>query len=164
MWAQIINEEIVEKTLPRNFKNVSNFNLLPDEEKKTYGWYKIQDNVPVLEEWQTKTANPLKLENNEVIRTYIVNDKKLSDYKSEKIKQLYSLVEMNTLDKYPIRKQVNALANRYTEQENLEINTYIDTVKADMDTFEQTILDAANYETVKSLYDLKYNEYFPEVV
>lgn len=141
-------------------KHVSQDYVRPAEAEEGFGWYEVIDNQPTLLDWQTKTANALNYANNQVTRTYIVNDKKLSDYKSEKIKSLHSAVEMDTLDKYPLRKQINALANRYSEQENLDINNYIDAVKADMDTFEQTILDAANYETVKSLYNLKYNEYF----
>lgn len=79
-YCLVVNNQIIEGpcTLPQNSSNVSNFNILSNEELKTYGWlpYRVID---VKQENQVLVQSVIDIFANEVVETKIYRDMILSE-------------------------------------------------------------------------------------
>lgn len=79
-YCLVVNNQIIEGpcTLPQNSSNVSNFNILSNEELKTYGWlpYRVID---VKQENQVIVQSVIDIFANEVVETKIYRDMILSE-------------------------------------------------------------------------------------
>lgn len=101
-YCLVINNQIVDgpRTLPQNTENISNFNLLTDEELKIYGWlpYRIVDN---------KLGNQILINTNiEIFENEVVETKIYRDLTQEEIQEK----EKNLIDNK--WKQIRQKRNR----------------------------------------------------
>ena len=146
-------KEIVFKSeLPKSFKNISGFNNMSDEKAKEHGWYVVDEVASDKNDWQKITSKIYEVDPDDVIRpVYVVEDVSLEDYKTRKISQLKSEIEQQTLEQFPIFKQLSASFGHYNAT---KINTIKNGTKAAIDLVdlkEAEILDATSYEEVEQV-------------
>jgi Phage tail assembly chaperone protein len=74
------------ESLPENWKNVSNFHLLPNEILKTYGWLpyvRVSDNKEIV------IGSTKEIVNDEVVETFFTRDKTPQEIEQQTIQQNY---------------------------------------------------------------------------
>lgn len=151
-WVKIQNGEIIEKqnSCPRNTKSVSNFYLLSEEEKKTYGWYQVKNNNPQVMTWQKVTNKNIEYNSSEDIveEIYTIEDVTLEEFKNIKYSRLRNEVKEYIYSVYPDYKQLSALAGFYSTEEN---NAIKNGVKSLFDVAVQMKTDLYGMETYEEV-------------
>jgi hypothetical protein len=62
-YAHVENDQIVGvyDVLPANWRNISNFYVLPEEILQTFGWHKLEKQIPAFDSATQKLSDPIHM-------------------------------------------------------------------------------------------------------
>ena len=150
IYAQITNGTITKiGSCPLNTQTTSNFNKLPDEEKKKQGWYKIKIDDTETFDWQKiKREYEYNPDTDEVKEIKIITNIELEEYKNKKIEELKKYMQPKFPETY---KQINSILGEYIEEKNTEIKQKITTNREHINNYEQQIITCTTHEEVYNI-------------
>lgn len=133
---------------------MSNFYLPSDEEKKQHGWYEVQNQMPIKEEWQKYGPVELKYDEatDSVIKTAKAENIGLDNYKAVKLRELSTNATNEILRVAPEYKQRNAAMGLYEADKVEQIKSDVQKVRTEHDAKEAQILSANSYAKVSEVY------------
>lgn len=148
-FAFVENDQIqgVYDLLPKNWKNISNFSAIDNEEKlKSYGWYKIKKQSYDFDETTHKLSDWPKhtFVNGEVIEERTIERKKIPVKNT--IQQEWQKVR-NRRDE--LMRGFEWRYIRYEREKRLNLNT-TDDIK-DLDEYMQQLANVTNFSTPSSV-------------
>jgi len=149
------NKEVVKTgSIPKSTATVSNFYLLSAEDKKKHGWYEVQNQMPIKEEWQKYGPVEIKYDedSDEVVKTAKVENIGLDNYKAVKLRELSSNATAEILRVAPEYKQRNAAMGLYEAEKVEQIKADVQKVRTEHDAKEAQILSANSYAKVSEVY------------
>jgi hypothetical protein len=152
MYAQIIDGVVVKTQgqLPKSTERVSNFYLLPEEEHRQHGWYKIVEDLRSCPEYHTQSEE-IVFEGGEVVQKKTFTPIPLADVKAQRLAQIKSEATSVLLSEIPIHQQVNAALGIYDAQEVTRVKSRIVEVKAAVDAAEDALIAAKTFIAVKAV-------------
>lgn len=120
------NNQIIEEwTGQPSTMSTSNFYLLSHEEKLARGWELVPEPTPV--------------------------EPSLAQTKKEKIMDVKSSASTFIYDKYPLYKQINSSLGVYGAEHTQTMVTLIQSVRAQVAVFEQTVAQATTNDEVNAI-------------
>jgi hypothetical protein len=143
---------------PISTSNVSNFYLLSDEEKASFGYYPVfRESIEVQTEEEVKEEKVLR-DNKVFITSYykksepIFYEPNIEELRIQKVKDVKAKASEIILSKYPEYKQINASLGIYGEEYKITMISYINSIRAQVATYEEQIstatLDSINFEII----------------
>ena len=162
-YARVEGGEVVEtrNNLPSNFKSVSGFANLSEDERKQHGWYDIVNlTVPFKDYYEKSGENCIYDSNSDTVTfetTY--TNMLLASYKIKRINQLKQSTAEHVFNVIPSWQRENATVtialngvnSPYTLTKAVNILNFAKQHKEAVDIIEQQILDATTHEEVKAL-------------
>jgi hypothetical protein len=149
-YARVDDNEVKEvKDCPKNYKNVSNFYLLSDEEKIIYGWYPVEEINVTPKDWESFGDYVHQIESNKVIRSRKIHSITLDEYKERKCITLSSNTKMYVYSVYDIHKQLSAAMGNYSTEENEAIKSFTNKHKDEVRRLKVLIENATTFEQVE---------------
>jgi len=146
MYAKIENGIVIEiGSCPKCTNITSNFYLLPEEEKNKQGWFKIEDEKPILEEWQ-KSEREIDIIEGKPFYRYNIIEQDFEKWKQNKINNLKTDMRPQYPDLYD---QLNAALDISTEEDIAKVKSKILRLK------EVYNIEKALIEKCKSFTSLK---------
>lgn len=119
VYAKIENNEVVKVGRVKELlPHVSSPENLSASKLKTFGVYKIENNRPTLETWQSSEKLPLELKNGKVTQEYSVNELSVDEFRNKKISSSEKQCHDYVTGHYPYYRQLTAMAESDTEVVN----------------------------------------------
>ena len=112
-YCLVENGVVVEgpRTLPKNWKNISNLNVLSDARLKALGWLPVLEVKPDYDpRIQSRSGPALTVEADQVTAVWTVAERPLDEVKSALIRQVKQEAGATILAAYPDWKQRNMIA------------------------------------------------------
>lgn len=168
-YAQVENNKIigVYDFLPKNWKNVSNFNLIENVDiLSSHGWFKIEKVIPEYDTTTQKIDNPKHhFENNVVYETYDIIDLppktkslELSEEQKLEIKRKREEIIVSNIrtTREQLMKDFEWRYNRYERQVRLGITPTDNIVK--MDEYMNALADITKQSDLTNVVWPNYDE------
>lgn len=149
MYAQVIDGVIVKTqgTLPKSTERVSNFYLLPEEERRQHGWYTVQTDERTCPDFHTESS-VVEFVDGEVVQTKTFTPVPLEEAKASKIRAIKSKASMDLLQLIPLHRQINAALGIYDELTIGQIKQAIQDKRAEVEAAEAAIEAATDVSAV----------------
>lgn len=112
-YCLVENGAVVEgpRTLPKNWKNISNLNVLPDPTLAALGWFPVVETKPDYDpRIQSRSGPVLTVEADQVTAVWTVADRPLDEVKAELVRVVKQEAGAAILATYPDWKQCNMIA------------------------------------------------------
>jgi len=151
-YAYVEDKKIIKiEECPISYKNVSNFYLLPDKDKITYGWYPIEEIKPTLNDWQEYSGTTKVLEETKVILTNVVKDQTIDAYRDRKLNILDGNTSFAIENQAPAYQQRNAALGIYETEKSSDIKKVITDFRGVCCIKEESLKKALTYKDIEAV-------------
>lgn len=156
LYAYVENGAVtkVQSNLPLSTDRISNFYLLPDAERNTYGWYTIQEDSPTLDAVTQYLGVPTYAFSNGIVQqTTPVLNKTVDAVKREMIDKGQSVAERNIQSSYSLQEQIAALAGLTTAAHKTAVTNKINNVFIAFMNFRTDVNNCTTLAELKAVWD-----------
>jgi hypothetical protein len=141
---------------PLSTDRVSNFYLLSDEEKISWGYYPVIKEEVILQEGQEIPSDIKVIRDNKCYYKHIViipetvinKELSIEELRFNKIIDVKTIASMYIISKYPVYKQINASLNIYGEEFKQDMISYIQGIRDKVSSYTTQINNSTKEELV----------------